>query len=272
MTLSKSAKPVEPSLDNQTQPGILFEYPVKEQLRGFLRLEALFQQFERNRTASHRDNHLHALKLLFEILEILERGDTRAELTRELAKLSETYTQLAENPDIDDGKLKTFLKQVKQLQEWVFSYKGKFGEKLRKTPFIESVKQRTSLPGGACHFDCPDLFLFLNQPVKDKQEKLSNWVEDVKGVQTSIEVILRMLRENGKWRTEQAPMGSFLIETPDNPIQLLRIKLPADANIFPEFSCGKHCSHIHFMRFNEDNRKVPVRESIEFELACCQPL
>lgn len=248
---------------------LLFEYPIKEQVRGFLRLESLFQLFERNRLSTHHDNHFHALKLLFEILEILERGDTKAELIKELARLVEIFSNLAQNPGVDQSKLENFLKQVKQLHSWVVDYDGKFGDKLRKEPFIESVKHRTSIPGGSTHFDCPDLYLFLHKPFKQRQQALTQWIENIKGVKTSIEVILRIMRESGQWQSQSAPLGSFMLDTSENPIQLLRVKLPQSLQVFPEFSCGKHRSSIHFMYFNDQHRKVPLQKVIEFELACC---
>lgn len=249
---------------------LLFEYPLKENIRGFLRLETLFKHFARNSQSSHSENHLHALKIFFEILEILERGDTRSELIKELARLREQFSVLTQNPEVDLAKLENFLKQIKQLHSWVLSYNGKFGDKIRKDPFIEAVKYRSSIPGGTCQFDCPDLFLFLNEPLEVKQKQFKLWLDDIKGVKTSIEVILRIVRDSGQWRGESAPMGSFIIETTETPLQLLRLRIDSASKIFPEFSCGKHRSNIHFMIFNDQHRKVPIQRPISFQLACCQ--
>ena len=254
-------------IDEQDQ--LIFEYPIKEQVRSFLRLESLFIQFDRNRLAVHADNHLHALKLFFEILEILERGDTRSELIKELARLSEYFTQLKQNPGVDLSKLDNFLKQIKQLYQWVLNYEGKFGDRLRKDNFIDSVKHRTSIPGGTCPFDSPDLFLFLNQPHDQRQDTLTTWLDDIKGVKTSIDVILRIMRESGQWKKEAAPLGSFIVDTTEQPLQLLRIRINKKNELFPEFSCGKHRSNIHFMRFDSVNKKISQQKEVHFELACC---
>jgi len=191
-------------------------------------------------------------------------------LTKELARLSVQFENLRKIPEVDSTKLENFLKQIQQLYKWVLKYEGKFGDKLRKDPFIESVRHRTSIPGGACQFDSPDLFLFLSRTSQFRQEQLSGWLEDIKGVKTSIEVILRIMRDNGAWKSQKAPMGSYLIETNELPLQLLRIKIPKELNIFPEFSCGKHRSNVHFMKFNEVHRKIPIQTEVKFELACCQ--
>ncbi|WP_196138494.1 cell division protein ZapD [Aliikangiella sp. G2MR2-5] len=260
---------IQETKQSQNTP-VIFEYPLREQIRSFLRLESLFSLFERSRIAVHPDNHLHALKLLFEILEILERGDTRSELIKELSRLSLLFSNLKENPNVDSSKLTNFLGQIKQLHQWVLNYEGKFGDKLRKDPLIETVKYRASIPGGTCQFDCPDLFLFLNQSSQVRQQQLKNWIDDIQGVKTSIEVILRITRDNGCWEDRTAPLGSFMLETSEVTFQLLRVRLSTESQLFPEFSCGKHRSNIHFMRFNEFHKKIAIQYPVEFELACCQ--
>jgi len=261
MTSSNQKSPAEHS--------VLFEYPLQENIRSYLRLEALFKQFQRNLLATAKDNHFHALKILFEILEILERGDTRAELIKELARLLDYFHKLESNPEVDTSKLSNFLKKIKQLQQWTNSYQGKFGESIRKHPFIASVKHRTSIPGGSCSFDSPDLHLFLNKAHDIRQKELNSWISDIKGVETSVDVILRLIRDNGQWQRQSAPLGSFILETSEHPLRLIRIKEVDQSEIFPEFSCGKHRSSIHFMMFNSQHKKIPLNEKINFELSCC---
>lgn len=254
---------------NTSEKTLLFEYPLQENIRSYLRLEALFKQFQRNSVATTKDNHFHALKILFEILEILERGDTRAELIKELARLSDYFHRLEANPKVDTSKLSNFLKKIKQLQQWTNTYQGKFGESIRKHPFVASVKHRTSIPGGSCSFDSPDLHLFLNKSHNIRRQELNSWVSDIKGVETSVDVILRLIRDSGQWRHENAPLGSFILETSEHPLRLIRIKNIDLTEVFPEFSCGKHRSSIHFMTFNSLHKKIPLNEKVNFELACC---
>lgn len=249
---------------------LIFEYPLKENIRRFLRLESLFKSFKSNTLSLNSENHLHALKYLFEILEMLEAGDSRAELIKELARYIGYFKKLEENPNVEVSKLDHFLRQLSQLHHWTLSYEGKFGDRLRKDPFINSVKQRSSIPGGNCQFDCPDLFLFLNQSHVQRQEKLNQWISDIKGVETSIDVILRLIRDNASWCEQSAPLGNFMLELKETNFKLLRIKLKNNSgNIFPEFSCGKHRSNVHFMCFNDQHKKSPINQPIEFELACC---
>ncbi|PCI65110.1 MAG: hypothetical protein COB38_11700 [Gammaproteobacteria bacterium] len=254
-------------MDNEI---LLFEYPLKENIRRFLRLESLFKSFKSNTLSLNAENHLHALKYLFEILEMLEAGDSRAELIKELARYIEYFKMLKENPNVEVSKLDNFLKQLTQLHHWTLNYEGKFGDKVRKDSFITSVKQRSSIPGGNCQFDCPDLFLFMNKNHSERQEMLNQWIADINGVETSINVILRLIRDKTKWTAETAPLGNFMLDLKGTENQLIRIKLTTDSrSIFPEFSCGKHRSNIHFMRFNEHHKKSPISQPISFELACC---
>jgi cell division protein ZapD len=252
----------------QTKP-IIFEYPLKESFRNFLRLEFLFNQYEKNAQRPHSDNHIYALKTLIDILDLLERSDTRSEITKELSRLSKSFDNYRENPHVDTTKLEVFLEQIKLLYQWIICHRGKLGEKLRQNPFIESVKNRFNVSSAICSFDSPDLFLFLKQPVKKRQESLMDWLSSIQGVKTSIEVILKLLRESGKWQSNKAPMGSFLIESEETPPLLLRVRLSSNEAIFPDFSCGKQRSFIHFMKYADNQRKIPQQKEIEFELACC---
>jgi len=254
-------------MDNQV---LLFEYPLKENVRRFLRLESLFKSFKSNTLSLNAENHIHALKYLFEILEMLEAGDSKAELIKELARYIKYFKMLVANPNVEVSKLANFLKQLTQLHHYTLNYDGKFGDKIRKDPFIATVKQRSSIPGGNCQFDCPDLFLFLNSHHHQRQEKLNLWVSDIKGVETSIDVILRLIRDKTSWTLQSAPLGNFMLELKGKESQLLRIKLKNDSsNIFPEFSCGKHRSNVHFMHFNDQHKKSPINQPINFDLACC---
>lgn len=254
---------------NEPVKQTLFEYPLQENIRSFLRLESLFVQFQTNRRATSQDSHFHALKLFFEILEILERGDTRSELIKELSRLLSYFEGLQANPKVDSSKLITFLKQITQLHQWVHNYDGRFGDSLRKQHFIGTVKHRTSIPGGSCRFDCPELYLFLNKNAEQRQQELNEWLADIKGVETSVQVILKLIRDSGRWNQEKAPLGSFMIETTEQPLRMLRVRGLNDESCFPEFSCGKHRSSIHFMLTDGQYKKMPANSEIEFELACC---
>jgi len=98
---------------------------------------------------------------------------------------------------------------------------------------------------------------------------LTTWLDDIKGVKTSIDVILRIMRESGQWKKEVAPLGSFIVDTSEQPLQLLRVRIKKSNYLFPEFSCGKHRSNIHFMRFDSMHKKIAQQKEIHFELACC---
>jgi len=258
-----------PNQANSDTISLLFEYPLQENIRGYLRLESLFKQFYTNLKMTNPETHVQALRILFEILDILARGDTRAELIKELSRLLKYFQNLAANPDVDSTKLSNFLQQVEQLHQWIHNYQGKFGESIRKHPFIQSVKHRASIPGGSCSFDLPELHLFLDRPYEIRKQDLNSWINDIKGIKTSVDVILRLIRDTGLWHPEEAPLGSFMLETSEQPLKLMRIRTINHQETFPEFSCGKHRSSIHFMTFNQQHKKIPLNAAVKFELACC---
>ena len=226
---------------------ILYEHPLNEHIRTYLRLENLFviQQtlFQQDSSASH----IAALHNLWEILDCLDRGDIKAELLKELKKKKNHFTHLQDSPYIDSMKLRKFIEQLEQLLQWVGQYPGKFGSKLRKDRFIELIRNRIRIPGGSSSFDLPELHQFLHQPYKSRRKQFEQWFSHFQGLSQCIKILLRLFRENSPFEEVVAEKGSlqYHFDKKQNP-QLVRIKLPSDCKAFPEVSGSKICFTILF--------------------------
>lgn len=94
---------------------ILYEHPLNEQIRTYLRLENLFNIQQELQSIDSVASHIAALHNLWEILDCLDRGDLKAELLKELEQQKNHFKQLEASPYIDDVKLKRFLEQLQQL-------------------------------------------------------------------------------------------------------------------------------------------------------------
>jgi len=250
-------------------PFLLFEIPLKENIRSFLRLEFLFRKIRRCMKDDSVNSHLLALKLLFEVIEILERGDTRAELIKEHTRLLTLIRQWADLPDVDHSKLQYTEGQIEKLQKWLNRYPGKFSDRLRKDPLLAIFRHRIATPGGYSNFECPELHLFLESAAEQRQEQFVLWMDLIKGVPTSIDVILRFCRETGQWQQQEAPQGSYFIEHQERMPSLLRIRTKQDDKLFPEISSGKHRTVVHFMKLSAQQQKKPVKRPVSFEVALC---
>ncbi|WP_223669481.1 cell division protein ZapD [Kangiella shandongensis] len=248
---------------------ILYEHPLSEQVRTYLRLEQLFSIQLHLREQDSKMCHVAALRNLWEILDCLDRGDIKGELIKELEAQRLHFLQLKESPYIDDLKLQRFLEQLEQLLTWLGRYQGKFGAKLRADRFIDMLKNRIRMPGGTCSFDLPELHQFLSKPFQYRQQSLSEWFTHLEGLAQCIKILLRLFRENGDFDKVTCHQGVYQssLSNKNNP-QLLRLRLPRDSEYFPEVSGSKHYFSIRFMEHVGDDVQ-PAASDLSFELAVC---
>ena len=60
---------------------------------------------------------------------------------------------LRSNPDIREDVLNQVLADIERAATQLFAMTGKIGQYLRENEWLMSIKQRTSIPGGACELD-----------------------------------------------------------------------------------------------------------------------
>ena len=254
---------------SEVNESILYEHPLSEQVRTYLRLEQLFATQLHLREQNSTICHIAALRNLWEILDCLDRGDIKGEIIKELEAQRNHFQQLQENPYIDDRKLNRFLEQLHQLLDWLSHYPGKFGTKLRSIRFIDMLKNRIRMPGGTCSFDLPELHQFLNNSFEYRRDCLKEWFSNLEGLSQCIKILLRLFRENGEFESVTSKNGVYQasLSNKGNP-QLLRVKLPKNSSYFPEISGSKHYFSIRLIEQQKGEIK-PLADSLSFELAIC---
>lgn len=246
---------------------LCFEHPLTEKARVYLRLEFLFNKAQQLLAGEHYFAHHAALDSLFEVWETLDHGDTRAELHSDLDKQLQHFRQLAKHPQVDGEKLGRFLAQLEKLYDWIVNHRGKFGASLRENEFLQQAKQRFALNGGACPFDLPRVHCFLQRPVAERRERLQIWLNELQGVRTSVEVLLRLMRDQGQWRKAQFDEGYFYLEPVSG--QLLRVKLADALQQFPEISSGPKRCVIRLSKADDEGSVKYLPEPVGFQYALC---
>jgi cell division protein ZapD len=245
---------------------ITFEVPLNERCRSLLRLEKLFQETKRHINKATPAAHLFALKQIFMLLDFFERGDFKAELIKELDREMVYFAKLSANPDVDLSKLEVFINQLGQLSKWFRSQKGKIGHQLLDQEFIANAKLKLGVGTTRLSFDAPFVKLFLSQPESQRHDKLAGWLKAFKGIQTSVEVLLRLSRETGIYQPAFADDGFYQQSMAKNEFQFIGIRLPTELNIYPEVSSGPKRFSIRFMTLTEELKSNQFTEWFEFEL------
>ncbi|MFZ5580642.1 MAG: cell division protein ZapD [Pseudomonadota bacterium] len=249
----------------------VFEHPLNERMRAFLRLSELFTRAQHFLMGASQHDAQCALLTLLELSELTSRVDLKRELMKELERQSANLTRLTRTPGIDTEKLVGVLEQQKSLVQRLHGLNGPIGAAVKNNELLAAVAQRSKIPGGLCEFDLPVLHHWLRQPIEDRRDMLLGWLAPFAVVQEGITVILDLIRKSAS-ETPKLAEGGFYQQALDasHPFQLIRVSLPLDTTVFPEVSAGKQRFTIRFLELNlDDGRTGQIAEDIAFDLACC---
>jgi cell division protein ZapD len=175
------------------------------------------------------------------------------------------------NPGVDAQRLKSLTENLTRLRADLMSAGSAFLQPLRDSEFLSAIKLRTAIPGGTCEFDLPDYYFWLSQPDEARVRAFGQWLGLLRPMCDAIAELLWLTRQNGRARKQVAKAGSFSITFErDNPLQLLRVSLPAASELYPEISGSHHRCTVRFLRWNGiTQRPTQAEEDVAFTLSCC---
>ncbi len=236
-----------------------------------LRVETLMRRFHYFEALKGDWSAYSALLTILELTALLERGDFKQELMKELERQHGALKALTQHQGIDHSKLELILSKQKNALEQLHRLDGKLGEHLKRNDFLLGIKQRTSIPGGSCDFDLPQLRFWLNQDHEQRVADLQEWAAPYCQLEAVIDLIMKAIRDSASARPVVAENGFYQkpLDTKQST-QLIRIGIDAKAMIYPEISAGKHRYSVRFMRIDSgDSMPVQVKEDVEFLLSRC---
>ncbi|HHH35298.1 MAG TPA: cell division protein ZapD [Gammaproteobacteria bacterium] len=249
---------------------IVYEQPLNERIRTFLRLEFLFRQADHSLHGASPWDSRATVACLIDILNIFGRNDLKNEIIKELERQAANLAPLERLPGVDKDKLGQTLGNMEALTDRLYVAQGQVGQLLKDNEFLCSIKQRSSIPGGTCDFDLPAYHHWLQQPPQRRLKDLHRWLEEFSTIREALTLILRQVRESAPPQSVVAPGGFYQQSLDTNaPFQLVRAILPAEAPWFAEISGGKHRFTIRFMEPRMTERPVQTDQDVEFQLACC---
>ncbi|HHC72928.1 MAG TPA: cell division protein ZapD [Thiotrichales bacterium] len=252
------------------QKQLLFEFPLNERIRAFLRLELLFRQARHFAAEPAPWCSRAALDTLHQILELLGRADLKTELIKEMERHTATLEGLRDKKGVDGARLEAILSELDRLQDHLHANAQGFCTELRNNEFLNAVRNRSAIPGGTSSFDLPGYHHWLQQPPARRNEDLAYWLHEVEPLNESLVLVLRLLRESALPRQVVAEGGLYHHTMDEAPWRLLRIYLPPDSPLFPEVSGGKHRFTIRFLTATTAGDKPKaVKSDVTFALAGC---
>ena len=249
----------------------LYEQPLNERIRSFLRLQKLFHQFSFHKDHNSSWDHSIAVNSLNEILTFTTRSDIKLEALKELERQHIKLERLAQRPNIDQAQLIDLLKKQTETINHLQSSSGQIGQALQTIELLAAVKQKNSVPGCICDFDLPAYQYWITQSESIRRHDLELWFDSFIVLKNAIDLILEVLRQSETHTQEVAENGFFQRSLDSNQtVQLIQIGIEKEKDYYPEISAGKQRFSIRFLT-NPDPKLRPeqCQQDVAFNLSMC---
>jgi cell division protein ZapD len=255
----------------ETGSALLYEQPLNERMRTFLRLEFLFKQLGYLASEESPWASRGAITSLLDVVAILSRGDVRGDVLKELERQLFVLERLQKTQDVDTQRLEVVVQHLQSHRVNLNSVGPKYLQELRDNEFLNAIRHRSSIPGGTCAFDLPEYTHWLRQKFHRRSTDIANWIEVVRPLCESVGALLWLLRNSKQAVKKVAVNGVYQHSmSRDSSNALIRLTLPGEAALYPEISGGQHRFTVRLMTWNEnENRPEQVKSDIEFDLAVC---
>jgi len=250
---------------------IIYEQPLNERIRLFLRLEFLFNRVDLALQGDSILDDQDTVDALLNIVSVFDRSDLKSEIIKEIERIATNLAALENIPGVDTKMLDDLLAEIDQTLDALLITKSAIGQQLRENDFLYSIRQRSSIPGGTCGFDIPAYHFWLQHTsTASRKYQLTAWLDQFSAARTAIEITLRLIRESTNFTQHHAEAG-FYQQSLDSqqPNQLIRVKLLKSSSYYPEISGGKHRFTVRFMSFDINQRSQQISEDVDFSISCC---
>ncbi len=251
-------------------PQIVFEHPLNERIRTFLRMEHLFEKVGFFMPQYDPWATRVAVEALLDITAVTARSDLRTEILKEIDRNLAILDRVANQPSVDPETLVQVRRDLARARTGLEDLKGPIGQTAREDEFLKAVSQRGCIPGGACSFDLPQFHHWLVQSPERRQSRLDHWLRDLRPADEAIRLVLSLARASTVPRQATA-VGGFFQEALDlaAPAQMVRVALAGGCPLYPEISGHKNRFSIRFMGLEARGRPTPTSEDVDFRLTCC---
>jgi cell division protein ZapD len=259
-------------MEEFVQRKVIYEQPLNERMRTLMRLEFLFKQAQHFLRGESRWDSRSVVSTLLAIQELfMARSDLKGELIKELDRHADNLQGLQSNQNVDQERLCELLEELANWKGKLQTNTAQVGVHLRDSEFLNSIRQRSTIPGGSCDFDLPLYHNWLELPPETRIADLKKWMGGYEQVRGSIATILQLVRYSNTPVLTRVSGGTYQQNIPSGrPCQMVRIGIPPEADCYPEVSGGRHRFSVRLLRNEQfDERPVQVKEDRDIELTLC---
>jgi len=249
---------------------VIYELPLNERIRSFIRLENLFKEIEHSLKGDNVWDSRSAVHGVITLLNVFARPDLKNDLLKEVERINVKLNAFTEVSGVDEGYLQNVQNELAQLTKGFYGIDGQLGGRLKHNEFLASIKQRETIPGGTFSVDLPYYGYWLSKDAEERKENILQWLSEFDLVKRAVNLIMELIRESATPISEIAYAGYYQKTLDTNQsYQLVRVILPNGYHYYPEISGGRHRFTARFLHAIDFGKPTQLDQTINFRLACC---
>ncbi|MGI9329562.1 MAG: cell division protein ZapD, partial [Gammaproteobacteria bacterium] len=118
----------------------VYEQPLSERMRTYLRLEFLYRQLRFHLDRPAPWDSRAALTSILDIIAILTRGDVRSDVLKELERQTYVFDRLQDTPQVDESRLTGLLRNLNTHRQQLIALGPQYLRDARENEFLNAVK------------------------------------------------------------------------------------------------------------------------------------
>lgn len=252
---------------------IRFEFPLTEQVRTWLRLEAAWSRWRHFAQANTPDDHHAALMALFECVDIAGRSDLKRHLIAALEALcaaptaQETTSQRPRRIALHEP-----VAQALALIDALRQQPGRIDHVMRTQPLLNALRTRAHVSGGVCAFDLPTYHFWLNLSAEKRRADLDAWAQPLHPLLDAIACVLAHLRAQSTPQTHTAANGCYQQPLDGRLPRLIQVWIDSAHRVVPKVSANKYQFNLHFIPVTDEGgigTEAVSTQTVPFALTLC---
>lgn len=256
-----SSSPLGPEQDRD-----VYEFPILERLRYFLRYENLMREANRD---FEREDDIATLRSINRLISFIGHHDLKRELLHQLSSQNELLDRFSASEGVDADKLSQWIEKNEAAQRHFHEFTISLSN-YQNHPFLAGTMRQMSLHSGNCSFDLPELLAWRRLSREARTAMLEEWLAPMREFSEGIDICLALTRQSGKFEALCAKQGYFSM-TPEglNPC-LVCLRIGGARPYYPIISAGGQLLTAHFMDPGDFlSPPSQTKEDVDFEMACC---
>lgn len=259
----------------------LYEFPLNNRIRLFLRHEYLAQSIEyglgtegiakgtRKEDSKGDGITIDTLSSLFQIIEINTRNDIRGEIMQHIGWQCDQLRLLQKKPEVNQTRLKHQLDRYQRALGEIETFKLSMPS-YHNHHFFNAIKHRLSTPGGLASFNIPMFTTWLERSPQRKQSDIESWYAPFKALHKSIGDILELSRQSQEFSDCRAEAGFYKKNFSSGGALYQLVRIAVSPDVFPEISASQSYLTIYFSLLDElHTRPKQTKHAVNFKLALC---